>query len=196
MYNTLSKFIYIFAVSLFLISCSGEDMDDNQAEAFTSPIVTADVIYSDLIGKWNLTSMEVDTLVDLNNDNVGNTNLLQETDCFKDMSITFSDNEGVREFSSVNARMDFRAGDTNDQFACMQTNGGPDNGTWDIDGDGNLVLYMTIDGKTYTHTKILTYSGSTFALEVTKAESQVYVTSDPTGTAVEKVTVVSVEYSR
>lgn len=186
-----TKFFTLMVASMLLISCGGEDLDDAANSSFSDPIVTANIEYTQLIGKWDLFKMQTDTPVDLNNDGTGSLNLLNETSCFDVMSITF--NEDMT-FSSVNARMDFAAGDSNTDFACMGTGRGPDTGTWEISGD-ILTLTVIIDGESFTNTKSLIFDGSTFLFEVSEFESQQYV-SDPGGTAISDVTIVYLGYER
>lgn len=185
-----TKFCTLLVTTMLLTSCGGKDLDDTVA-SFSDPIVTANIEYTQLIGKWDLFEMRTETPVDLNNDKVGSLNLLSETSCFDAMSITF--NEDMT-FSSVNARMDFAAGDSNTDFACMGTGRGPDNGTWEISGD-ILTLTVIIDGQSFTNTKKLTFSSTKFFFDVSEFESQQYV-SDPGGTAVSDVSIVYLGYNR
>ncbi len=190
MKNILPFQILILASVLFT-SCSGEDVTDLNAENINEALLTANITNDQLLGTWNLTKMETEETVDLNDDNVYNNDLLIETDCFNSMSITFNEDNT---FSSVNARMDFRAGETDDKFTCMGTGSAPDTGTWDIEGD-ILSLEMVIDGTVYKHTKELTLIENSFSFKVEKWESEKYVTNDPTGTSAEQITIVYLEYT-
>lgn len=186
-----TKFFTLLVVSMLLTSCGGEDLDDIANSSFSDPIVTANIEYTQLVGKWNLFEMRTKTLVDLNNDKVGSLNLLSETSCFNEMSITFYED---MTFASVNARMDFAAGDSNNDFACLGTGRGPDTGTWEISGD-ILTLTVIVDGQSFTNTKKLTFSPTQFQFDVSEYESQQYV-SDPGGTAVSDVTIVYLGYEK
>lgn len=186
-----TKFFTLLFTSLLLTSCGGEDLDDKTNSSFSGPIVTANIEYTQLVGKWDLIEMRTETLVDLNNDNIGSLNLLSETSCFDEMSITFYED---MTFSSVNARMDFAAGDSNTDFACIGTGRGPDTGTWEISGD-ILTLTVIIDGQSFTNTKQLTFSPTQFRFDVSELESQQYV-SDPGGTAISDVTIVYLGYEK
>lgn len=186
-----SKLFTLLIATMLLLSCGAEELDVSANSSFSDPIVTANIEYTQLIGKWNLFEMRTETPVDLNNDKVGSLNLLSETSCFDAMSITF--NEDMT-FSSVNARMDFAAGDSNTDFTCMGTGRGPDTGTWEISGD-ILTLTVNIDGQSFTNTKKLTFSSTKFFFDVSEFESQQYV-SDPGGTAISDVTIVYLGYEK
>lgn len=186
-----TKLFTLLVAVMLLTSCGGEDLDVKANSLYSDPVATANLEYIQLIGKWDLFEMRTETPVDLNNDKVGSLNLLSETSCFDAMSITFNED---RTFSSVNARMDFAAGDSNTDFACMGTGRGPDNGTWEISGD-TLTLTVNIDGQSFTNTKKLTFSSTKFFFDVSEFESQQYV-SDPGGTAVSDVTIVYLGYNR
>lgn len=186
--NILPLFLFI-SFSLFLSSCDGDDLDDLQAEDLETKMLTANIVDSDLVGDWGLSIMETDSLVDLNKDGVSTQNLLSETTCFNSMSITFNPD---KTFSSVNSRMDFKAGETDDKFLCMDDR--TDTGTWSVEGD-LLTLNVKIDNSIYNHEKKIAMNGNTFSFEVTELESQKYVT-DPGDTSVSSVTVVSLEYTK
>ena len=185
------KLFTLMIASMLLTSCGGEDLDDNAISSFSDPVVTANIEYTQLFGKWDLFQMQTETPVDLNNDENKSLNLLEETSCFDVMSITFNDD---MTFSSINARMDFAAGTSNNDFACMSSEGGPDTGTWEISGD-LLTLTMIIDGNTFDHSKTLKFDGTSFIFEVSEYESQQYVT-DPGGTAISDVKIVSLGYTK
>lgn len=193
MNNYFKNSIMLSGLCFSLLSCGGEDLDDLQSEIYSQDLVTADITFeqSDLIGTWNLNQLVADTLVDLNDDNVWNTNLREETTCFDQMSITFKEN-GT--YSSVNARIDFQGGETNDKFVCMDYSATPTTGNYSIDGN-IITFHLTVDGVEYKHTKEITYNTDRFSFEVTRLESQQYY-NDPGNTAGSKVNVVSSEYIR
>lgn len=192
MKHSYPKLLLLIAFPVFLLSCGAEDLDDIKAESISEPITVANISYSDLVGHWDLSAMTASDLVDLNGDGTGSTNLMQETSCFNPMSITFNSD---MTFSSVNARLDFKAGENDDEFFCMEGNTA-DTGTWDVEGD-ELTLNMEVNGSYYTHKKTLTLTNdnNTFSLDITKLESEQYV-EDPGDTAVSHVEVVELEYSR
>lgn len=182
---------FLFFAAVLFTSCSVEDLAVLKADNIDENLLTANITHNELLGTWKLTKMETEEPADLNGDNVKNNNLLLETDCFDVMSITFNDD---KTFSSVNARMNFKAGASNDQFECMGKGSKPDEGTWEIDGD-ILTLKIKINENTYEHNKKLTFSGNSFSFKVEKQESQQYIKNDPKGTAAENITVIELEYS-
>lgn len=190
MNNHYKKILILLTAPLFLFSCGGEDLDDMSLENFNSVNLQSDISVSQLVGYWKLSAMTADTLVDLDGDGTGNTNLLLETNCFDPMAVTFRED---MTFTSVNARMDFRAGESNDKFACMGQN--EVSGTWSIEGN-TLTLNAYINGVDRTHTKELTLTDNTFSLPVYKWESDQYVTSSSEGTAVSEVLIVELEYTK
>lgn len=190
MNHSYPKLLLLLAFPVFLLSCGGEDLDDIGAESISEPLTVANISYSDMVGHWELSAMTASEEVDLDGDGTGSKNLMQETTCFDPMSITFNSD---MTFSSVNARLDFKAGENDDKFECMQGNTA-DNGTWDVEGDV-LTLNVEVNGSKYTHTKTLILTDNTFSLEITKIESEQYV-EDPGDTVVSHVQVVELEYTR
>lgn len=180
-------YLLLFLSSILLISCSQDtsEMDD----AFKSINLAASINSDDLVGEWQLSVMQADTLVDLNLDGSGNKNLLNESACFNEMKIIFNQD---KTFSTVNARLDFEGGTNNADLVCMKNR--TDFGTWDIE-ESDLILNINIDGTIYTQRKPLTYNTSTFAFDVSKAESNIYV-SDPGDTSASKIRILALEYSR
>lgn len=186
--NFFSPILFL-TFSLFLTSCGGDDLDDVQAESLETKMLTANIVDSDLVGQWGLSMMKTDTLVDLNKDGIFTQDLMVETDCFDPMSITFNSD---KTFSSVNSRMDFKAGETDDEFLCMGHR--TDTGTWSVEGDV-LSLHVNVDGSVYNTERQLEISGNTFSFKVSKQESKQYVT-DPGDTSVSRVMVVSLDYTK
>lgn len=187
----MKKFPIIILMVSFLMavltSCADGDVEEDFS--INSKMLTATIESSELIGVWDLSAMNADTAVDIDGDGVANTNLLLETSCFDPMGITF--NEDMT-FTSVNSRMDFKAGDANDEFLCLGNN--IDSGTWSVDGDV-LTLHVIYDSSIYTHEKTLSLNGNTFSFEVSKTESMLYV-DDPGDTSVSGVLILSLEYKQ
>lgn len=179
-----SKLILLLT-TLALISCSKANDEINNDSLRTTN--ASALVKEDLIGDWSLSKMQADTKVDLNDDAVGNTNLLSETSCFNTMGISFY---GDGKFLTNNSRLDFNAGTTNNKFACISDR--KDQGTWDVMGD-RLIMSIVIDGTTYNQEKVLSMTSNTFAFEVSKIESNQYVT-DPGDTQASKITILSLEY--
>ncbi|TVZ25800.1 uncharacterized protein DUF5004 [Gillisia sp. Hel_I_86] len=184
----LPKTILLFALIPLIFSCSKEGEADPNSSFKTSNFA-ATINPDDLVGEWNLSAMQADTLVDLNKDGTGDTNLLNESSCFNDMKVIFNQD---RTFSTTNARLDFNGGTNNVEFVCVKNR--VDFGTWDIEGS-DLLMDITIDGTAYTQRKPLNYNTSTFAFDVSKAESNVYV-NDPGDTSASKIRILALEYTR
>ena len=182
------KITLLFALALLIFSCSKEDEADSNSSFKTSNFA-ASINPDDLVGEWKLTSMQADTLVDLNKDGTGDENLLNESSCFNDMKVIFNQD---RTFSTTNARLDFNGGPNNAELICVKNR--VDFGTWDIDGT-DLILNIEIDGTIYTDRKPLNYTTSTFGFDVSKAESNIYVT-DPGDTSASKIRILALEYTR
>jgi hypothetical protein len=182
------RFTLIFALAILSFACSKEDGSDTNSSFKTSNF-EASINPDDLVGEWNLSAMNADTSVDLNKDGTGDKNLLNESPCFNDMKIIFSQD---KTFSTTNARLDFNGGTSNAEFVCVKNR--IDFGTWDIEGT-DLILHISIDGTIYTDRKALNYNTSTFAFDVSKAESNIYVT-DPGDTSASKIRILALEYTR
>lgn len=183
--NVLS--LLTLLIVLGVVSCSKEE-SAAQDDMLKVSNVTA-VTTEDLVGDWTLSKMIADTRVDLNDDNLGSTNLLDETTCFDSMSITFYSDAT---FSTNNATMTFESGDTGNKFSCLTDR--MDTGTWEV-SQGNLILTMTVDGSTYTHTKEITLGSGTFSFDVTKIESDEYV-DDPGNTQASQIRILELEYTK
>lgn len=189
------KVTLILALVVLSFACSKEDATDN--DSFKTSNFAASINPDDLVGEWKLSAMQADTLVDLNQDGTGDINLINESSCFNDMKVIFSketkaDGSVVKEFSTTNARLDFNGGTTNAEFVCVKNR--VDFGTWDVEGT-DLILNINIDGTIYTDRKPLNYNTSTFAFDISKAESNVYV-SDPGDTSASRIRILALEYTR
>lgn len=178
---------FVFPLSLLLISCSAENINDIES-VNNNETITLNFTYIDLIGQWNLSSMATDVAVDLNNDGIKKNNLKEETSCFDAMAITFN---ADMTFTSINSRMDFAA-DGDNTFECMGNR--TDTGTWALDGN-LLTLNGVINGSSYKHTKELSFENNTFKFNITELESQQYV-KDPGNTLISDVTIVYLEYTK
>ena len=189
---SLKSLFSIFGMMLIIVSC--EPNEDHVAETeINATNAMASITPEDLEGEWLLSAMETDTVVDLNNDGVFNSNILLETNCFQDMGVSFLENGNM---TTTNSKLDFKAGSNNDDFKCLS--GRTDSGSWDVENvnnDERLVITMTIDGTTRTHSRILDRTSKTFAFDISKFESEQYY-GNPDGTDAEKVTVLSLEYTR
>lgn len=176
--------LFIFAI--VFTSCSKEEMSsESQLKVSNATAVTT----NDMIGYWKLSGMIADTAINLNADEVYDKNLLNETDCFNTMDITF-DQDGT--FVTNNSQMTFEAGAAKDEFSCLTDR--IDTGDWEVRND-SLILTMVIDSTTYTHKKFINFETNTFSLEVTKIESNEYV-NDPGNTQASPIRILEVEYTK
>ncbi len=182
----IKKLAFFSLVALLLGSCSKEEayMEDEMIKVSNATITS-----NDLIGHWELTRMVADTAVNLDQDGAYSTNLLEETSCFNNMSITFNSDAT---FTTNNATMTFESGGNGDQFACIADR--IDTGTWEVEND-NLILTMEINGSTYTHTKAIDMSSNTFSFDVNKIESDQYV-NDPGNTQASQIRILELEYTK
>lgn len=182
------KITLVFALAFIIFACTMEDRADSNSSFKTSNFV-ASINPDNLVGEWKLSAMQADTLVDLNKDGAGSQNLLNESSCFNDMKVIFNQD---KTFSTTNARLDFNGGAGSAEFVCVKNR--VDFGTWDIGGT-DLILNIDIGGTIYTERKPLNYTTSTFGFDVSKAESNVYVT-DPGDTSGSKIRILALEYTR
>ncbi|MCG9971584.1 DUF5004 domain-containing protein [Christiangramia crocea] len=182
----IKKLAFFSLVALLLMSCSKEEayMEDEMIKVSNATITS-----NDLIGHWKLSRMVSDTAVNLNQDGSYSTNLMDETSCFNNMSITFN-SDGT--FITNNATMTFESGSNGDQFSCIADR--IDTGDWKVEND-NLVLTMDIDGFTYTHSKAIDMTSNTFSFDVTKIESDQYV-DDPGNTQASEIRILELEYTK
>lgn len=177
----------LMVFGIIVTSCSTEDAA-SESDVLTVSNATA-ITSNDLVGHWVLTKMIADTEVDLNDDNLGNTNLLEETSCFNTMSITFK-SDGT--FVTNNATMTFESGDSQDKFSCISDR--MDSGDWEV-SEGNLILTMLIDDATYTHSKTINLGTGTFSFDVSIIESDQYV-NDPGNTQASQIRILELEYTK
>lgn len=185
---TYRKLAGLLMLVSLLVACEPESQSI-QEDSLKASNLTTSIDKNSLIGDWKVTSMEADTLVDLNGDGNWNTNILAETDCFQNMGVVFNA-DGTT--STTNAKLDFTLGASGDEFGCTAER--TDYGTWDVEND-ELVMNLDIDGMTYTDRKKITQTENTFSMEVTKFESDQYV-NDPGDTQASKIRILSVEYTK
>lgn len=185
---TYRKLAGLLMLVSLLVACEPESQSI-QEDSLKASNLTTSIDKNSLIGEWKVTTMEADTLVDLNGDGNWNTNILAETDCFQNMGVVFNA-DGTT--STTNAKLDFTLGASGDEFGCTAER--TDYGTWDVEND-ELVMNLDIDGMTYTDRKKITQTENTFSMEVTKFESDQYV-NDPGDTQASKIRILSVEYTK
>ena len=172
-------------VSILFTSCSKEETVDAQLKVSDATAISK----SDMLGHWELSGMIADVAVDLDDDNVSNNNLLEETNCFNTMSITF---EADGTFITNNAQMTFESGSSNNEFTCSSDR--MDGGDWEVRND-SLILTLEINASTYTHRKLINLETNKFSLDVTKIESDQYV-NDPGDTRASSIRILELEYTK
>ncbi|TRO64290.1 DUF5004 domain-containing protein [Christiangramia sabulilitoris] len=181
--KTISLYILLAGI---VISCSKEEEDLNDQLKISN--ATA-ITNNDMYGHWILSGMIADVEIDLDDDMVSSKNLLEETSCFDNMYITFRQ-DGT--FNSNNAQMTFESGTAQDEFSCLADR--KDNGAWEVRND-SLILNLQINSTTYIHKKLINLGTDKFSLDVTKIESDQYVT-DPGNTQASPIRILELEYTR
>uniref|UniRef100_UPI0024908FBE DUF5004 domain-containing protein n=1 Tax=Croceibacter atlanticus TaxID=313588 RepID=UPI0024908FBE len=136
----LKSTLYIGVLFLFF-SCDNDDSSSNLIE----PTPT-------LNGTYILTTINADVPVDLNNDDITNTNLLEETSCFDIMEVNFNTDGS---FSAINSKLDFNGGASGNEVTCTTRT---DSGTWSLT-ENELTLSVIIAGTTITETKEILLTG-------------------------------------
>lgn len=185
-FSKLKTCVSLSIMCLALLSCSKEESPmDSQLKVSNATAITT----NDLLGHWNLSGMVADVAVDLDDDKTSSTNLLDETDCFDTMSITFHEDG---KFDASNSQMTFESGASNNEFSCLS--GRSDSGEWEII-DNELVLTMEINAKTYIHRKPINLESNKFSFDVSKIESEQYV-NDPGNTQASPITILELEYTK
>ena len=177
----------ILCLSFFtILSCSKDEMSaDTQLRVSDATAVTT----NDMIGSWNLSAMIADVAIDLDENESSSKNLLDETDCFNTMYITFNQ-DGT--FVTNNAQMTFESGAANDQFSCLTDR--MDSGTWEV-RENKLVLSMVLNNETFTHEKSINLGSNKFSFDITKIESDQYV-NDPGNTQASPIRILELEYTK
>lgn len=181
------SFCFVLVVISILSSCSKEESLESLNENLME--TNANIKPSKLYGSWTVSKLVADVPVDLNNDGTGNTNILLETNCFDSMGVVLNQD---KTFSSTNSQMDFAAGASNTDFACLMDR--TDSGTWEIQQD-QLTLNLVINGISFSQTKTISLRGSRFSFDINKADSNQYV-NDPGNTAASNIRILEVEYQK
>ena len=171
--NKLFNSILFTGLSLSLISCGGEDLDDIQAENSSHDLLTADITFNqaDLVGTWRLESMISDTPVDFNDeDDVKNNNILLETNCFDGMNYVFDSAGNV---AATQARLFFNS------TGIETCNSGTYYATYELDGD-QLKIYFTFNGTNTSEVKTIALSEDKqlLSISLTRAEASYYINDD------------------
>lgn len=79
--------VVVLCLAVTLFSCAAEDMETETVELKSANLEVYQT--QDLEGVWELESMHSDVAINLNGDNVTNTDIKAETNCFNDMYYEF-----------------------------------------------------------------------------------------------------------
>lgn len=172
----LKSTLYIGVLFLFF-SCDNDDSSSNLIEP--TPILN---------GTYILTTLNADVPVDLNNDDITNTNLLEETSCFDIMEVNFNTDGS---FSAINSKLDFNGGASGNEVTCTTRT---DSGTWSLT-ENALTLSVIIAGSTITETKEISLTDTTFSFNVTESEIDAYV-EDTSESSSSSITELFLEYTK
>ena len=181
--------IFILFFPVFLISCSGEDVEDLTSANYNAQVVKTFIYDSDLVGEWKLQSMIADRQIDLNGDGELNNDLLNESSCFENISYTF---RGNKTFTIRNSTLELKALNDKDEFKCLPAT--TISGKWSIKDD-MLTLYIRKNNQEYTEQKHLIYTKDQFFIEINQYESRDYIIDKGNNSAA-GLSVVAVEFIR
>lgn len=185
--NLLFVGVTLFGVTACSTETAVDEMDSLNATA--SVFEGQDIKPAQLIGTWNILTMESDVAVDLNSDGVESTAILSESTCFDSMYFEFSANGTV---GTQQARLSF----PNGEMVC--------------DGDGfytaeytvsgnTLTVNAEIDGQPVTFTKTVGLSsdanGEYLHVALEDFEVDQFV-SDPGNTVVSDIQRIEITYKR
>ena len=150
MKKILKKMMFAGLGSLIILGCSAEDKEENlnslNALGSTNTNQVADYSDVDLLGRWELVSMtSVDVPVDLNEDNVRQTNILDETSCFENMYFNFNSDNSVE---TNQARLFFNE---TGNFTCSEKVYAA---RYELSGN-NLAVTFQVKGNSYTENRVI-----------------------------------------
>lgn len=183
-----NPFLLLFS-SLFLFSCSGDDLGDISSADYNAQMLDVFIYDSQLIGEWKVEAMIADRHVDLNGDGELNNDLLLESACFEEMVYTF---KGNKTFTIINPTLELTQLDDKDQFNCQSPT--TISGKWSIKDD-ILILYIRTNGPDYQEKKHLILIDDRFYLEINKDESKEFI-NDRRNSSVSGLSVVALEFKR
>lgn len=117
---------------------------------------------SSLVGDWVLTSLVSDVALDLDLDAAADTEIMNETDCFDDMQITFNADDT---FSSTVTEIKFE-GVNQDMLTCTDS---VQTGTFSFNGSV-LTITLNVAGGTVTEDQTINLQTNTLQITVTSAD--------------------------
>lgn len=146
----MKKIIAIAAVALLGFSCS----DDNSNELVTS-----------VEGTWTLTSFELNQALDINGDGTASTDMIAESGCFGNSTITFNnDDTATVNFEEIDVTLDPIEG-TNEYDITVECLGSTAQETlYTVSGNTTSLTFEYEDGNTETLDFVM--SGNTLTVTV------------------------------
>lgn len=178
---------------LLLFSCSPDAAvteETNALDSNTSLNATAGIATADLIGTWNLHSMEADVAVDFNQDGNSSTNILSESSCFDNMYFTFEEDGDVL---TTQARLYFGA---DGNFTCSEKSY---SATYEVN-QNELTVNFVVNGVAYTEVKTISMTNDgtndylIVSLTSVETDAAVYVANDPGNTVASNINKIEFTY--
>ena len=198
MKKLFKRCVLVLLAGLVLSACTAEELGEAESlslNATATTSVSADILPADLVGTWNMYSMEsLGVNVDFNRDGVRTFNLLEENNCFDDMYFTFDIDGNVQ---TTQSRL-FFDGNTG-EFTCQTTKDYV--ATYTLNGN-ELQVNFTVKGSNYTDSKTISrYSqnGEEFlkvSLTSYETDAAVYVANDPGNTVASEIQEIEMIYKR
>ena len=192
----LFKSYFLAAVmGLVLTACTADEPieADSMSLNATMTSVSADIVPADLVGTWNMYSMEsLGVSVDFNLDGIQTFDLLEENNCFDSMYFTF-DIDGNVQTTQSRLFFDGNAG----EFSCQTTKDYV--ATYALNG-AELQVNFTVNGTNYTDTKTISrynQDGEEFlkvSLTRSETDAAVYVANDPGNTVASELQEIEMIY--
>lgn len=161
--------LFIVTVAAFLsVGCSTEVMNDEMTSLNSTANIfeRQDIRQTDLVGTWKIESMISDVEVDLNEDGVSSTDIMNETTCFDNLFFNFNSEGGIL---AHQARLKFVNGemlcDGEGDYAAAYSVTGNELSVTFQSGDSPITFTKTIglsttDGVTYLHVALEDYEVS------------------------------------
>lgn len=189
MKSIIQNCIVALLFSNFLISCSGDDMEDLKSADYNAQMINTFIYDSDLVGEWKIKSMISNKVSDLNGDGEFGSDLLKESSCFEEMIYTF---KGNKTFTIINSTLELNSLNDKDDFICQNTT--TISGKWSIKDD-MLTLYIRKNNQEYQEQKHLILIDDSFFLEINKIESRDFI-NDKGNSSAAGLSVVALEFKR
>jgi hypothetical protein len=172
----MKRLLLFLALAVVLTSC-----EDDEALATTSTNNTPNII-----GSWELTSLQADVAIDFNNDGTSNTELFNETFCFDNRILTF---DAANNFSVDLPDLDT---DANNVLSCTDASY---SGTYTIDMNSRLSVTVPVNGGTVTDDKVISVTATTITFTVTRSEVTQYF-NPASGTPADNINSIAVTYTK